>query len=579
MRFSHGRPDLGRGLVRRLATKLTRSRNPRLLAASALVGAAVAVVVAGFETLADLVVLKRVLGAPLAVLMLAPVAGVVAARFILRLGGRGTTRSTSDEYVRAYHERQPRIPIRELPAKLLAGVATIGGGGALGLEGPSIYAGSSLGLFMHERLRRFFLRDEARILLTAGAAAGVAAVFKAPATGVIFALEAPYRDDVARRALLPSLIASAASYATFVAIVGSAPVVPFPGEGGLLVGEGGLVSVLGVQIGDLFGALVLGIAAGLGGRVFAWLVLKAKSTALTVSWPKRVAAAAVVMAGLAVASEALFDEALTLGPGVQAMSWVVENQGLGLIALLFGMRIAATLATLVGGGVGGLFIPLATLGFIVGEFVGEVWGQDVTGLYPTLGLAAFLGAGYRVPIAAVMFVAESTGGVGAFIVPALVAAAVSQVVAGPSSVAEHQRSERLGHLEHRFTMPLSSVLVTDVLTVPPDATVSEFVYMHVLGRRERIVPVVSGSRYLGLVQLADLSSVDRDDWDDTTVASLMATDAPTARPSWTIRDAVVAMESADLDVLAVTDDDAGFVGVVTEDDVVRLGEILKETEG
>ena len=421
MRFSHGRPDLGRGLVRRLATKLTRSRNPRLLAASALVGAAVAVVVAGFETLADLVVLKRVLGAPLAVLMLAPVAGVVAARFILRLGGRGTTRSTSDEYVRAYHERQPRIPIRELPAKLLAGVATIGGGGALGLEGPSIYAGSSLGLFMHERLRRFFLRDEARILLTAGAAAGVAAVFKAPATGVIFALEAPYRDDVARRALLPSLIASAASYATFVAIVGSAPVVPFPGEGGLLVGEGGLVSVLGVQIGDLFGALVLGIAAGLGGRVFAWLVLKAKSTALTVSWPKRVAAAAVVMAGLAVASEALFDEALTLGPGVQAMAWVVENQGLGLIALLFGMRIAATLATLVGGGVGGLFIPLATLGFIVGEFVGEVLGQDVTGLYPPLRLAAFLGAGYRVPIAAVMFVAESTGGVGAFIVPSAVA--------------------------------------------------------------------------------------------------------------------------------------------------------------
>ena len=573
------RPDWLRGLVRRLATKLTRSRNPRLLAASAVTGAAVAVVVAGFEILADRIVLQRVLGAPLAVLVLAPVAGIVAVRFILRLGGRGTSRATSDEYVRAFHERQPRIRIRELPAKLLAGVATIGGGGALGLEGPSIYAGSSLGLFLHERLGRFFLRDEARILLTAGAAAGVAAVFKAPATGVIFALEAPYRDDVARRALLPSLIASAASYVTFVAIVGSAPVVPFPGEGGVLIGEGGLVSVLGVQIGDLFGALVLGIAAGLGGRGFAWLVLKAKSAATTVSWPRRVVAAAAVMAGLAVASEAVFDEALTLGPGVEAMSWVVHNQGLGLIALLLGMRIAATLATLVGGGVGGLFIPLAALGFIVGEFVGEVLAQDVTGLYPTLGLAAFLGAGYRVPIAAVMFVAESTGGVGAFIVPALVAAAVSQVVAGPSSVAEHQRSERLGHLEHRFTMPLSSVINTEVLTVPPDATVSEFVYMHVLARRERIVPVVSGSRYPGMVRLSDLSSVDRDDWDSTTVAALMATDLPTARPSWTIRDAVVAMERADIDVLAVTDDGAGFVGIVTEDDVLKLGEILEETEG
>ena len=579
MKFSHGPPDLVRRLVRRPVRNLTRSRNPRLLTASAVTGAGVAVVVAGFETLADQMVLRRVLGAPLAVLVLAPVAGVIAARFILRLGGRGTSGSTSDEYIRAFHERQPRIPIRELPAKLLAGVATIGGGGALGLEGPSIYAGSSLGLFLHGRLGNFFRRDEARILLTAGAAAGVAAVFKAPATGVIFALEAPYRDDVARRALLPSLIASAASYATLVAILGSTPVVPFPGEGGVLVGEGGLMSVLEVQIGDLFGALVLGVAAGLGGRGFAWLVRRAKTTTAGVSWPRRIVAAAAVMAGLAVASEAVFGEALTLGPGVEAMAWVVENQGLGLIALLFGMRIAATLATLVGGGVGGLFIPLATLGFVVGQFVGEVLGQDLTGLYPTLGLAAFLGAGYRVPIAAVMFVAESTGGIGAFIVPALVAAAVSQVVAGSSSVAEYQRSERLGHLEHRFTMPLSSVLNTDVLTVPPDATVSEFVYMHVLGRRERIVPVVSGSRYLGLVQLSALSSVDRDDWEATTVDSLMETNVPTARPSWTIRDAVVAMDSAGIGMLAVTDDDAGFVGVVTEDDVVKLGEILEETEG
>ncbi len=565
--------------MRRLVHHFTRSRNPRLLTASAVTGAVVALIVAGFETLADRVVLERVLDAPLAVLAVAPVVGIITARVVLRVVGRGASGSTSDEYIRAFHERRPRIPIRELPAKLLAGVATIGGGGAVGLEGPSIYTGSSLGLVLHEKLGRFFRREEARILLTAGAAAGVAAVFKAPATGVIFALEAPYRDDVTRQALLPSLIASAASYATFVACVGSTPVVPFLGKGGVIAGGEGLMSVLDVQVGDLFGSLVLGIAAGLGGRGFAWLIRRAKVAVTTVSWSLRIVAAAVVMAGLAVAAEALFDEALTLGPGTEAMGWVVEDQGLGLIALLFGMRIAATVATVVGGGVGGLFIPLATLGVIVGQFVGIVLGQDLTGLYPTLGLAAFLGAGYRAPIAAVMFVAESTGGVGAFIVPALVAAAVSQMVAGPSSVAEHQRSERLGHLEHRLTMPLSSVLTTDVLTVPPDATVSEFVYMHVLGRRERIVPVVSGSRYMGLAQLADLSSIERDHWDDTSVTELMATDLPTARPSWTLRDAVVAMERADTDMLAVTDGDDIFIGVVTNDDMVRLGEILDETEG
>jgi CIC family chloride channel protein len=551
------------------------ARNPRLLAASAATGVIVALLVAAFETLALHVVLERVLEQHLAVLALAPVLGIVASKLVLRVVGGGTSGSTSDEYVRAFHERQPSIPIRYLPAKLLAGIATIGSGGAVGLEGPSIYAGSSTGLFVHERLGRFFRRDEARILLTAGAAAGVAAVFKTPATGVIFAIEAPYRDDVTPQALLPSLIASAASYVTFVFLVGSTPVVPFLGEGG--ISDGG-ASVLDVEIGDLLGALILGIAAGLGGRGFAWLVRRAKHATHAISWPRRALAAAAVMAGLALLSDAAFDEVLSLGPGIRAMEWVVQSDALELIALLFGIRVAATLATVLGDGVGGLFIPLATLGVIVGQFVGVALDAESTGLYATLGLAAFLGAGYRAPIAAVMFVAESTGAA-AFVVPALVAAAVSQVVGGPSSVVDYQRSMRMGHLEQRFTLPLSSILTTDVLTVPPDATVSEFVYMHVLGRRERVVPVVSGSAYLGMAQLSQLSTVSRDEWETTSVESMMTTDLPAGSPSWTVRDAVVAMEGADIEVLAVTDSTGNFIGVVTEDDIVRLGEILDETEG
>ena len=479
--------------MQRFSRTFGEARNPRLLAASAATGVIVALLVAAFETVALNIVLERVLDQHLAVLALAPVLGIAISKLVLRTVGGGTSGSTSDEYIRAFHERQPSIPIRYLPAKLLAGIATIGGGGAVGLEGPSIYAGSSMGLFVHERLGRLFRRDEARILLTAGAAAGVAAVFKTPATGVIFAIEAPYRDDVTPQALLPSLIASAASYVTFVFLVGSTPVVPFLGEGG--IGAGG-ASVLDVQIGDLLGALILGIAAGLGGRGFAWLVRRAKHATHTISWPRRAIAAAAAMAGLALLADRAFGEVLSLGPGIRAMEWVVQQDALELIALLFGIRVAATLATVLGDGVGGLFIPLATLGVIVGQFVGVALDAQADGLYATLGLAAFLGAGYRAPIAAVMFVAESTGAA-AFVVPALVAAAVSQVVGGPSSVVEHQRSKRLGHLEQRFTLPLSSILTTDVLTVPPDATVSEFVYMHVLGRRERVVPVVSGQRLSG----------------------------------------------------------------------------------
>ena len=195
----------------------------------------------------------------------------------------------------------------------------------------------------------------------------------------------------------------------FVALVGTEPVVP------LLDQESS--SLLAVQAVDLLGALLLGIGAGLGGRGFAWLVRRAKGLGKELPVLRRLLIGGVTMAALAVVSHEAFGTSLTLGPGTDSMAWVVDDRTLSLIALLFVLRIAATAATLVAGGVGGLFIPLATLGVVMGEFVGEALGEGETILYPILGLAAFLGAGYRAPIAAVMFVAESTGGVGSFVVP------------------------------------------------------------------------------------------------------------------------------------------------------------------
>ena len=541
----------------------------RLLAASAATGVGVAMVVALFEALTVEVVYEWLLDQELSIQAAAPFLGDVGAVLILRSVGFNASASTSDEYVRAFHERNPSIPLREVPGKLAAGITTIGLGGAVGLEGPSIYAGSAFGLSVNSRLGRWLQRDEAKVLMTAGAAAGVAAVFKAPATGVMFAMEAPYREDVTPHALLPSLLAAASSYATFVALVGSEPVVPLLGQESS--------SLLAVQAVDLLGALLLGIGAGLGGRGFAWLVRRAKGLGKDLPVLRRLLIGGLTMAALAVASHEAFGESLTLGPGTDSMSWVVDDRTLSLIALLFVLRVAATAATLVAGGVGGLFIPLATLGVVMGEFVGEALGEGETILYPILGLAAFLGAGYRAPIAAVMFVAESTGGVGSFVVPALVAAAVSQLVAGPSSVADHQHRHRLGYLERRFTLPLSSILSTDVLTVPPDATVSEFVYFHVLARRERVVPVVDGGTYVGMARLDDISELDRDEWENLTIADVMATELPTARPSWTLRDAVVAMETSGTDLIAVTDAEGTFIGLVAEEDIVKLDEILDET--
>ena len=543
-------------------------RLPRVLGAAVVLGVLVGLVVGAFEQVVIEIMLEGLFHLPLWQQSLAPLLGLSAAALLLHVvGGRGTTPATSDEYIRAFHERSPRLPLRQLPAKLLAGAATIGFGGALGMEGPSIYAGASLAHNLQGLLHRFLRREEIQMLLTAGAAAGVAAIFRAPATGVIFALEVPYRDDVTRRALLPSLVASAVSFLVFVVVLGDTS----PVFGGL----GGDIRTLAIV--DLMGGALVGITAGLGGRGFATLVRWAKALARRLGHVPRILGAGGVLCGLAFATNALYGSPLSLGPGVRSTEWVLEvPRAVWLIVGLFGLRMVATLATVAAGGTGGMFIPLAVQGVLMGTVVGVLLGQTGTGLYPTLGLAAFLGAGYRAPIAAVMFVAESSQG-SAFVVPALVAAAAAQLVAGRSSVSSHQAAERLGHLERRFMLPITSVLRTDVMTAPPDATISELMTMHVLGRREREVAVVDGHRYVGMCGLDQIGDLAREEWESITVADMVATDLPAAQPSWTLRDAVAAMDQADVEMLAVVTADGTFVGLVLEDDILKLDEILEET--
>src|SRR5213079_1368321 len=122
-------------------------------------------------------------------------------------------------------------------------------------------------------------------------------------------------------------------------------------------------------------------------------------------------------------------------------------------------------------------------------------------------------AGYRVPLAALVFVAETTGRPG-FVVPGLIAAAVAQLAMGNSSVSPFQVAARAGHLERRFSLPISAALQSDVLTVPPDTSIREFFAIHLVGTRQKSVPVVDTShRYVGMARMEELAGVEEDEWE------------------------------------------------------------------
>lgn len=511
--------------------------------------------------------LESITDRPLWLQALAPAVGLVVAALCLRWVAGGASGSTSDEYIRSFHEQgDDRLERRPVLGRIMASIATIGYGGALGLEGPSIYAGSAIGSGVQRRFTRFFSREDAKLLLVAGAAAGVAAVFKAPATGALFAIEVPYRSDLARRNVLPAMVASASSYVTFALFDGTEPILPVPGT-----------HDFGWR--DVGGALLVGLLCGAGARLFGAAIGALRGSAVqSTSWLVRIGVAGVALALMVWLSDAVADAPLSLGPGYDVIRWATDpSNGAWVVLLILVLRVGAVMATYGGGGVGGLFIPLVVTGALTGRLAGDALSMADTDLLVVVGMAAFLGAGYRTPLAGVMFVAETTGSP-SFVVPALLATAASQVLLGNSSVALHQRTGRLGHLERRFELPISSVITTDVRTVPPDATIEEFLSVHLVGQRRRSVPVVDdANRYLGMAVLDEVVAIRRDAWSTTDVRTIARTSSPQGRTTWLVRDAVHAMERGDTDVLAVVDSDDRFVGVVTTNDVLRLDEILERT--
>ena len=406
-----------------------RSRDVVLLAA--VTGALTGLGVALFERAVVDGVYDRLLQLSPWLLAFMPLCGLLLAWLALHFVARSESSDTTDAYLHAFHEADRPLRLREVPGRMLAAVATLAFGGAMGLEGPSLYLGASIGSFLQRRFRWMTGGASTRILLVAGAAAGVAAIFKAPATGAIFALEVPYQDDLARRMLLPALVSSASGYLVFAAINDTTPLLPVHGNAPF-------------SFADLAGAIALGVAAGICARGFAWLIRRAKDLSVAVAPPLRVLGAGLTIAAIFGVTQALAGKPITIGVGYSTVQWALTaDRAIWLLVAILVLRCLATATTVAGGGVGGLFIPLVVAGALLGRTATELIGDPKSTLFVVIGVAAFLGAGYRVPLAAVMFVAEASGRPG-FVVPALLAAVAAALVMGSSSVTAYQRASVAG---------------------------------------------------------------------------------------------------------------------------------------
>jgi len=356
-----------------------------------------------------------------------PLAVLPATWIVNKFITRTYSPSTSELYIEVYHDSEKRLPLLQTPGRLLAGAATVFFGGAQGLESPSTLLGASAGNIFERSFRQFFKGNRKGLLLTAGASAGIAAVFSSPGAGAMFGLEAPFRRGMDIKAFVPALVAAGCSYTANVFVRGPTPLVP-------------MGSIEKIDLIVVVSVLALAFTCGIGARLVAYSASCARQLAKkSLPW-QRIVYGSIPLVLLAFIGFLFTGVWVTFGPGNIAVQWALEEPRLiGLLIIAVVTHTVGTLFCIYGGGGGGVFRSLAAAGALIGQITAVIIGSAGNNIFPLIGMACFLSAGYRIPLAGLFLIAEGTGNINC-IVLGLVAIAISQVCMGNATIAPAQKN-------------------------------------------------------------------------------------------------------------------------------------------
>lgn len=426
--------------------------------------------------------------------------GLLVYRFAPEAAGHGT-----DEMIRAFHRGRglirPRVPF----VKGLATIATLASGGSAGKEGPVAQIGAGIGSYLASRLG-LSARDR-RVLLLAGAAGGLGAIFRAPLGSALTAIEVLYHEDFESDALIPCVISSVTAYTLFFVLLGGARIFAVPEfrvvnpielPGYLLL------AVVNVPIGILY----IRTFYGTRDHIFRRLRLPRPLVPM--------------LGGLGVAL-------LGLGvPQVYGSGWGFIQQAidghllLSTMAWVAAAKIVATSLTIGSGGSGGVFGPTLFIGGMLGGLIGYGGNAIAPDLFPVpgafvlVGMASFFAGVASAPIGAMLMVTEMTGGYG-LLPPLMLVSVVAILLMRRVSIYENQVRDRFrspAHVGDLTINVLEEMRVADVFREEPDiAVVSpgtgfQEVRDLIVVNREATVPVVDPEhRIVGLVTAEQLRPV------------------------------------------------------------------------
>lgn len=420
-------------------------------------------------------------------------------------------------------------------ASVVTSIFTVGFGGSVGLEGPSVSTGSAIGSNL---ARILHLNFKSRVLLmSCASAAAISSIFNAPIAAIIFTIEI-FSLDLTFASLIPLLLASVSGAVTSIFLQSNDYLISYKTAAAFEVSEIPLYLLLGVftaLVSVYFNKVYFAVEkffARYKSNLLKWILGGTALGLLVFIIPPLYGEGYATINNLLDGrADKVVSESILFANNDSR--WVV----LLMLAGLVFFKVFATSFTLSAGGVGGIFAPSlfigASLGFVFAQFAAEL-GVDISnnGSFMLTGMAGLMAGVMHAPLTAIFMIAEITGGYQLFI-PLMLVSATSFLVTRaimPHSIYTVQLAARGDLLTHNkdqailTLLKIETVIESNFQPIHPEMNLGALIKVVSVSQRN-LYPVLNDNEELvGVLTLDDIRSMmfDKELYDNTYVKQLMS---------------------------------------------------------
>lgn len=505
-----------------------------------------------------------------------PVVGILLAILIIKYIIRQPVRHGIPNVLHSISKRKGKVSNHNLFSSVITASLTVGFGGSVGLEGPTVATGTAWGSWL-ARVSRLNYKNT--ILMLACACAGaMAAIFKAPIAAIVFAVEV-IMIDLTVFSLVPLLLASASAVLTSYLFLGQDALYPFQ-------------VVKTFELADLPYYILLGIAAGFVSVYFTkmYLFIGAQFEKLRNNKIR------LVVGGVGLGVLIFFFPAL-YGEGYESIneclagdfSYLFDNSlfyslreemwaMLLLLSAVVLLKIVATSFTFGAGGVGGIFAPTLFMGVNTGMLfamlVNRLGLRELsTNNFALIGMAGLIAGVLHAPLTGIFLIADISGGYQLF-VPLMITATFAYLIVRsftPNSVYHIQLAKRKELLTHDKDanvlqmMDVKKMIERDFETLSPDATLRDLT-VAISKSSRNLFPVIDQDGILkGMVKLSDVRRLifDQEKYDRIKISELMYMPSYFIDPNDNMEIVANKFESSGRYNLAVIDEKGKYFGFIS----------------